>query len=93
MRHTRLWLAQALLALSLIAAGAAGKPNLIVILVDDMGFADLGCYGGEIPTPNLDALAKGGAALHAVLQHRPLLPHARLAAHRILFRIRPVSAT
>jgi len=39
---------------------AADKPNIVVILVDDMGFADLSCYGGEIATPNLDALAKGG---------------------------------
>ena len=36
------------------------KPNIIVILVDDMGFSDLGCYGSEIPTPNLDALAAHG---------------------------------
>jgi len=36
------------------------KPNVIVILVDDMGFSDLGCYGGEIETPNLDRLAAGG---------------------------------
>jgi arylsulfatase A-like enzyme len=36
------------------------RPNIILILADDMGFSDLGCYGGEIPTPNLDALAKGG---------------------------------
>ena len=35
-------------------------PNIIVILADDMGFSDIGCYGGEISTPNLDALAKGG---------------------------------
>src|SRR6266850_496524 len=39
---------------------AADKPNIIVILSDDMGYSDLGCYGGEIQTPNLDALAKGG---------------------------------
>ena len=39
---------------------AAEKPNLIVILVDDMGWSDLGCYGSEIPTPHLDALARHG---------------------------------
>src|SRR3954468_14803876 len=43
-----------------IAARAADRPNIIVILVDDMGFSDLGCYGSEIPTPNLDQLAAGG---------------------------------
>lgn len=35
-------------------------PNIIVIMVDDMGFSDIGCYGSEIPTPHLDALANGG---------------------------------
>jgi hypothetical protein len=39
---------------------AAPRPNIIVIMVDDMGFSDIGCYGGEIPTPHLDALAAGG---------------------------------
>jgi arylsulfatase A-like enzyme len=41
-------------------AVAADKPNVIVILCDDMGFSDLGCYGGEIATPNLDKLAENG---------------------------------
>jgi arylsulfatase len=39
---------------------AADKPNIVIILTDDMGYSDLGCYGGEIRTPNLDALAAGG---------------------------------
>src|SRR4051812_12839737 len=39
---------------------AAEKPNIVVILVDDMGFSDIGCYGGEIPTPNIDRLAANG---------------------------------
>ena len=41
-------------------APAAGKPNVLVILADDLGYSDLGCYGSEIETPNLDLLAKGG---------------------------------
>ena len=39
---------------------AERKPNIIVIMADDMGFSDLGCYGGEIQTPNIDQLAKEG---------------------------------
>ena len=38
----------------------AVKPNVVFILVDDMGFSDIGCYGGEIATPNLDKLAANG---------------------------------
>lgn len=43
--------------------GAASRPNILVILADDMGYSDIGCYGGEIRTPNLDALARGGVRL------------------------------
>ena len=50
--------------LSLLGAGAASpaarRPNIILIMADDMGFSDLGCYGSEIRTPNLDRLAAGG---------------------------------
>lgn len=41
-------------------ANAATRPNVLVILADDLGFSDLGCYGGDIETPNLDALASNG---------------------------------
>ncbi|MFW5759187.1 MAG: sulfatase-like hydrolase/transferase, partial [Bacteroidota bacterium] len=36
------------------------KPNIIVILADDMGYSDIGSYGGEIPTPSIDRLAENG---------------------------------
>ncbi|MCP4776043.1 MAG: arylsulfatase, partial [Planctomycetaceae bacterium] len=39
---------------------AADPPNVVVIMVDDLGYSDIGCYGGEIETPNLDALAADG---------------------------------
>ncbi len=42
------------------SAASAPRPNIIVIMSDDMGYSDIGCYGGEIATPNLDALAAGG---------------------------------
>jgi arylsulfatase len=39
------------------------RPNVLIILVDDMGYSDIGCYGGEIGTPNIDSLAAGGVRL------------------------------
>ena len=42
------------------------RPNIVVILADDMGFADLGCTGSEIRTPTLDKLADDGLLLSAM---------------------------
>jgi len=52
----------ALIAIGCIRSFAADaqRPNVVIILADDMGFSDAGCYGGEIATPNLDSLAANG---------------------------------
>lgn len=45
---------------SALASAPNTRPNIIMIMADDMGWSDLGCFGSEIQTPNLDALAAGG---------------------------------
>jgi arylsulfatase len=56
-----LWIAFALVCVTCSPSVAdADQPNVVVIMADDMGYSDIGCFGGEIRTPNLDSLAKGG---------------------------------
>ncbi len=44
----------------LTIAQSSDRPNIILIMADDMGYSDIGCYGGEIETPNIDRLANNG---------------------------------
>ncbi len=53
-------LAFLLAALVVSVPSFAAKPNIVFILADDLGYSDIGCYGGDIATPNLDSLAKSG---------------------------------
>jgi len=57
----RNWIKVFVLALACFSSvDAAKRPNIVLIMADDLGFADLGCYGSEIQTPNLDTLAGEG---------------------------------
>ncbi len=57
---------------------AAEKPNIIFILVDDMGYGDLGCYGGKFaPTPNIDRMAREGTRLTQYYSASPICSPSR----------------
>lgn len=70
MKYNRFLLVLATASLSIIPSQSHGeeidfrgsneRPNILFILVDDMGYSDIGCYGGEIKTPNIDKLAESG---------------------------------
>ena len=61
------------LCLSLLLVGSSvtfaaeqGRPNIILIIADDLGIGEPGCYGGDLPTPNIDALAADGVRLSLI---------------------------
>jgi arylsulfatase len=56
------------------AAGAVKRPNIVLIVADDMGFADIGAFGSEIATPNLDALAHAGVRFTQFYTHASCSP-------------------
>jgi arylsulfatase A-like enzyme len=55
-----------------------GAPNIVIVFMDDMGWADIGCYGSEIATPNIDALAQRGIRFNHYTTH-PICSPARAA--------------
>jgi arylsulfatase len=54
--------------------GSAKRPNIVIVLGDDLGFSDMGCFGGEIKTPNLDQLAKEGMRFTQFYTHATCSP-------------------
>ena len=57
------------------------RPNVLYIVVDDMGFADVGCFGNKsLPTPNVDRLCKEGIKLTHHLSAYPLCTPSRVSA-------------
>ena len=56
------------------AAGGAKRPNIVLIVADDLGFADMGAFGSEIATPNLDALAREGVRFTQFYTHASCSP-------------------
>ena len=56
----RATLTSLLILITALTAQADDRPNIVLIMADDLGFSDIGCYGSEIPTPNLDSLAGNG---------------------------------
>jgi hypothetical protein len=57
-----------------VAADAPRRPNIVIILGDDMGYSDMGSFGSEINTPNLDSLAKDGVRFTGFYTHASCSP-------------------
>src|SRR5215831_19898487 len=76
----RWMLAFLVLAAALPARAAQDKPNIIFLLTDEMGYGDVGCYGGNfVPTPNIDRLAKEGTKFTQFYVASPVCSPSRTA--------------
>src|SRR5215831_3432218 len=66
-------------SLSTLVAAPARTPNIVFIFADDLGYGDLGCYGGAIRTPNLDGMAREGMRFTHFYSANPVCSPSRAA--------------
>ena len=62
---------------SLLGSAAAERPNVLCIVVDDMGWGDVSCFGGQVPTPNMDRMAKDGMQFRQFYVSSPICSASR----------------
>ena len=60
----------------------AGAPNVAIMVLDDVGFAQLGCFGSDLSTPTFDRAGRRGTALHERPHHGLVVPYPLVCAHR-----------
>ncbi len=70
--------AMAIAQQTLFADEAATRPNIVFIIADDLGWADVAFHGGNAPTPNLDKLAKDGLELRSTMSLQFAAPRGRV---------------
>ena len=78
-----------LLSMLMVALSYADKPNMVFIIADDCTFRDIGCYGGQAKTPNIDKLAKQGMRFTRCFQAAPMCSPTR---HNIYTGLYPVKS-
>ncbi len=69
-----------------LTAAPDDRPNIVLIVADDMGYADMGMFGGEIRTPNLDALAQQGVRFTNFYTHATCSPSLLMSSYICLMR-------
>src|ERR1051325_10464076 len=74
-----LWLCAVLVCCVGVSQAADGRPNIIVVLADDLGWGDLSCYGGKVPTPQLDTMAREGTRFTQFYVASPICSPSRAA--------------
>ena len=77
--HSLLFGAALLVGATAADAQRQRRPNIIAVLIDDMGYADLGCYGGTVKTPNIDRLAREGLKFTQFYVNSPICSPSRTA--------------